>query len=186
VPQVGFDKVVYLQYGSLVDDSALSQLQTQQQEGRGQQPQVLIYQHPYGIAALQGDIVSNQAYDVSVHMHLPRSSPNLEAGNFMLNLSLTDSAGTTVLAGSRRPAILTYKSTLTDLMSTALRAPLLSLGWKRESEKLEIGMFEGVSFDRGWNTIPQALRLEVQTLGNRWLEVYEVSVSFHAKLSGLR
>jgi seipin len=137
--------------------------------------------------------VSQQAYDVYIHLHLPRSPPNLAAGNFMLDLSLMspDSAvrlntlsETDILAHSRRPAILTYTSPLLNTVGTIAEAPLLLLGLKREAEMLDVRMMEGVEFARGWRNVPKSLRLEVQADGK--MQVYSVRVKFVARFGGLR
>ena len=47
-------------------------------------------------------------------------------------------------------------------------------------------MFEGVEFARGWRNVPSAVRVKVETLGSREIEVYGVTVRFGAKLKGLR
>ncbi|KAF2645157.1 hypothetical protein P280DRAFT_535950 [Massarina eburnea CBS 473.64] len=90
-----------------------------------------------------------------------------------------------VLARSTRPAILTYRSWMTEVAYRFLRLPLYVVGWKLEAEKICIGMMEGVSFDKGWENVPSSLRLEVRSALSP-LEVYSVKVRFIAKLEGLR
>lgn len=48
--------------------------------------------HPYGVAKLDSSLVSQQPYDISLSLHLPRSPSNLAQGNFMLTLSLLRSS----------------------------------------------------------------------------------------------
>ncbi|KAF1959883.1 hypothetical protein CC80DRAFT_523764 [Byssothecium circinans] len=89
-----------------------------------------------------------------------------------------------VLARSRRPAILTYRSWMTELAYRALRLPLYVLGFGLESEVLVVKMMDGVSFEKGWRNVPSSLRLEIRS--KTPLEVYTVSVKFIARLEGLR
>lgn len=89
-----------------------------------------------------------------------------------------------VLARSRRPAILTYRSWMTELAYRALRLPLYMIGWGQESEKVEVRMMEGVDFDKGWRNVPSSLRLEIRS--RTPLEVYRIAVRFAARLEGLR
>jgi seipin len=149
--------------------------------------------HPRGLASLGDGLVSSQAYDVTVHLDLPRSPPNLATGNFMLDLSLVSSAPATllwtptdqdVLAHSRRPAILTYESPLVNTIKTTGGALWLFLGWKKEAESIDVPMLESVEFTRGWRTIPKFLRLEIQA--DEKMMVYKARVSFKARFSGLR
>ncbi|KAF2687464.1 hypothetical protein K458DRAFT_191140 [Lentithecium fluviatile CBS 122367] len=180
--------------------------------------------HPFGIANVQG-LVSRQKYDVVVGMDLPRSAPNLEAGNWMIGLeirgpttvgggvigllgwdeewdvedyTLGPSSGRVseksgagaveekprVLARSRRPAILVYRSWMTEVAYRTLRLPLYVLGFGTESEKVQVRLMEGVEFERGWRNVPASVRLEIRA--KRPLEVYKVTIRFAAKLEGLR
>ncbi|KAI9893491.1 MAG: hypothetical protein M1814_006788 [Vezdaea aestivalis] len=168
IPKIGLEKVVHLQF----------------------EPD----QHPYALAPLGPALVSNQPYDVSVHLLLPRSPPNLATGNFMLDLSLLSAAQadalpllpspTDLLAHSRRPAILTFESGLVRTLKTAVGAGALALGWKREEESVDIRMLEEVEFRRGWATLPKWIRLEVRAVER--VEIYRAVVKFEARFYGLR
>ncbi|OKL63140.1 hypothetical protein UA08_01603 [Talaromyces atroroseus] len=149
--------------------------------------------HPWGITALGADLVSLQQYDVSISLKLPRTPENLAAGNFMLDLALLSppqssmmgaNTSTSLIAHSRRPAILTYTSPLMDTAHTLARMPLYLIGWQREAETLHVPMFENIEFARGWRNVPGSLRLEIQS--REQMQVYDVEVRFLAKFSGLR
>ncbi|KAJ4377771.1 hypothetical protein N0V83_000601 [Neocucurbitaria cava] len=90
----------------------------------------------------------------------------------------------TVLARSRRPALLTYRSRITDLAYRLLRLPLYLIGWHTESERIEISMMESVTFEQGARNVPSSLRLEVRSRNP--LEIYHASVRVSARLEGLR
>ncbi|KAL4979294.1 putative adipose-regulatory protein-domain-containing protein [Aspergillus desertorum] len=167
IPQVGLERVVHLQFG----------------DG-----------HPWGIAALDSDLISSQAYDVHVELELPRTPSNLATGNFMLGLTLLSHSSTSARTGdnttappisySRRPAILTYASPLVDNFSKVSFMPLYVLGWKREAERLMVPMMEGVEFSRGTNNVPETLRLEIQS--EEKMQFYSAKVRFRASFAGLR
>jgi seipin len=89
-----------------------------------------------------------------------------------------------VLAKSRRPAILTYRSWVVEHAYRSLRFPLYLVGWHTESETIEVSMMEDVEFDKGAHNVPSSLRLELRS--RQPLEVYRVAVRFSAKLEGLR
>ncbi|KAL8799534.1 MAG: hypothetical protein Q9182_005809 [Xanthomendoza sp. 2 TL-2023] len=160
VPQVSVERTIHLQFG----------------DG-----------YPYGTATLDSSLTSLQAYDVSLLLHLPRTPRNQAAGNFMLDLSLQsplpkspsspetqlpEVALTQRLAHSRRPAILTYSSPIIDTASTLTGLPFYVLGWKTESEVVEVSMFEGVEFPKGWANVPQEVKLVVEA--DKKMQFYEV------------
>jgi seipin len=168
---------------------------------------------PYGVAKIQG-LVSRQKYHVAIDMTVPRSAANINAGNWMVSLEMrgpstgSGSAGgllgwdeewtdkttimeptppteaLTVLARSRRPAILTYRSWPIEHAHQLLRLPLYLAGWHTESEHIELSMMESVEFDKGLQNVPSSIRIELRS--KQPLEVYTASVRFNAQLDGLR
>ncbi|KAH6616324.1 putative adipose-regulatory protein-domain-containing protein [Boeremia exigua] len=86
-----------------------------------------------------------------------------------------------VLAHSRRPAILTYRSWPTEHLYRLLRLPLYLTGFGTESETLHISMLESASFA---TAVPASLRLELRS--KTPLEVYSARVCITARLEGLR
>ena len=150
-------------------------------------------EHPWGVASLGSDLASLQQYDVSVLLKLPRTPANVATGNFMLDLALYSppqtsimgvNTSTTLIAHSRRPAILTYSSPLVDTARALSYMPLYLTGWKREAETLEVSMFESLEFSRGWRNVPASLSLEIQS--REQMQVYGVEIKFRAKFRGLR
>lgn len=102
-----------------------------------------------------------------------------------INHSLSGlNTSTSILARSRRPAILTYTSAVVDIASTLTGLPLYVLGWKKESEVLEINMFESVEFGRGWANVPQSAQLTIEA--DAKMQVYKVDIRIIAKFGGLR
>ena len=145
-------------------------------------------------------LVPNQAYDIYLDLHLPRTPNNLHAGNFMLSLSLLSALPSvsasqgllpssitgnhTTIAHARRPAILTYTSSLTDTASTLASLPLYVLRLTKESESLAVSLFEGVEFAKGAANVPSAAELLVEA--DEKMQFYDVGIRIIAKLSGLR
>ena len=58
------------------------------------------------------------------------------------------------------------------------------MGWKKESEVLEVSMFEGVEFAKGWRNIPQEVKVVVDA--DKKMQFYEVGIKIAARFSGLR
>ncbi|KAJ5736249.1 uncharacterized protein N7483_001374 [Penicillium malachiteum] len=167
IPTVGVDREVHLQFG----------------DG-----------HPWGLASLDSEFVSSQPYDIAVALDLPRTPSNLDAGNFMVDLTLysrrtssvlpTSSGSLTPISQSRRSAILTYSSPLVDVARRMARLPLYVLGWRREAEFLEVPMMDKLEFARGAQNLPQSLRLEIHS--DTKLQIYSARVEFRARFTGLR
>ncbi|PKY08195.1 hypothetical protein P168DRAFT_323373 [Aspergillus campestris IBT 28561] len=167
IPQVGLERVIHLQFGD---------------------------EHPWGTARLDQGLVSLQSYDVTLQLELPRTSSNIAAGNFMLDLRLIScpprsvSSGidtsTPSIAQSRRPGILTYTSPLVDTASRISFMPLYLVGWKREVEKLEVPMMEQVQFARGPRNLPGCACLKIESKED--MQFYSAKLQFRARFTGLR
>lgn len=146
-----------------------------------------------------------QAYDVTVQIDMPRSPPNLQMGNFMVDLvmlsptykpvarpSATDPfdirswiPAETILFSSRRPAILTYHSDIVRVGKQIASLPSYLLGWRHENERLEIRMAEGVTFKKGLANMPTKVYLDLQSRRHD-IQVYAVTLVLRAKFSGMR
>ncbi len=158
--------------------------------------------HPYGTASLSSALAAFQPYDITIYLHLPRTPTNMAAGNFMLDLSLispetasstadkpTSSASRNdehgmVIARSRRPAILAYASPILETANTLSGLLWVLIGWRKEGESLEVKMFEGVEFGKGWKNVPQSARVVIEATEK--MHFYELRIKFIAKLGGLR
>ncbi|KAF2473306.1 uncharacterized protein BDR25DRAFT_257657 [Lindgomyces ingoldianus] len=112
-----------------------------------------------------------------------REKPPQTGGNTQDKHKIGVEAGA-LLARSRRPAILTYRSPLTEFTYRAIRLPFYILNFKHEAETIRVRIMEGVEFGKGWQNVPSTLRLELRSTIP--LEVYKVSVKFVARLEGLR
>ncbi|KAK8018223.1 hypothetical protein PG991_007413 [Apiospora marii] len=158
--------------------------------------------NPYGLASLSHDLMLDTAYDVSVHLTLPRSPPNLDHGNFMVALVATRSVlddpaqswGPMALStpvdpyvdilaappdhvvfSSRRPALLPYEDPFVSRASRALSSS--SAG----RITLDLPMGELVEFR---DQLPLSLLLDVQA--GQSLQVYAARVELVARLAGVR
>lgn len=89
----------------------------------------------------------------------------------------------TTIAHARRPAILTYSTSITSTASTFANLPLYILGLRKESEELIVPMFEGVEFAKGESNVPQAANIVVE---EEKIQIYNIRLRIIAKLSGLR
>lgn len=150
---------------------------------------------------LSSALTSQQAYDVTIFLHLPRTTNNLGAGNFMIDLALLApsksssleaipsslsgfNSSASTLARSRRPAILTQNSEIVSTASTFVALPWYVLGWKKESEVLQVSMFEGVEFTKGSANVPDKLKVILEA--DQKMQFYEAGVRIVARFGGLR
>jgi seipin len=177
IPRIGFTRPIHLQFDRLESP-------------------------PWGVASLTPELVSTQPYDVTIQIRLPRTQTNTEIGNFMIETALfapADKAAViddtrmpvpktyeanNLLASSRRSAILTYYSPAVDLARKATELHWLLLGWRLEAETLDVPVFNGVSFAKGWRNVPDTLQIQIQSHAR--MQIYEASVVFKARFQGLR
>jgi seipin len=111
-------------------------------------------------------------------------APEGTTSSAIVTSSLYGNSSASVLARSRRPAILTYASPIVDTANTLSGLPWHVLGWKKESELLEVDMMEGVEFAKGWMNVPQNVKVVVEA--DEKMQFYEVGIRIIAKLGGLR
>ncbi len=110
----------------------------------------------------------------------PENTPSSD----IITSSLYGKSSASILAQSSRPAILTYASPIVDTANTLSGLPWHVFGWKKESESLEVGMFEGVEFAKGWANVPQSVKVTVEA--DEKMQFYEVGVRIIARFGGLR
>ncbi|KAL1311375.1 hypothetical protein AAFC00_001544 [Neodothiora populina] len=175
IPRIGFTRELHLQFDHAANLTVDS-----------------LPPHPWGVVDLTPEIVSQQLYDITIHLALPRTPENTMEGNFMIDASLLGpktpallEQNQPVIAHNRRSAILTYYSKEIDLAKKLLRLPGYLIGFYTETEDIEIQLFEGVEFARGWRNIPSVLKVEIQSR-SRKMQIYSCKLSFHARFRGLR
>ncbi|KAI8373075.1 putative adipose-regulatory protein-domain-containing protein [Radiomyces spectabilis] len=121
-----------------------------------------------------------QAYDVSVKLHVPTSTINFDIGNFMVTTELQTSGGSR-LAYASRPAILRYQSNTQRVLHVVAKALPLLLGLTEESQSITIPLMENFVEQRGKPTTRA-----IVTLSNPRLQVYNAELRIHADFRGLR
>ncbi|KAI0155270.1 hypothetical protein GGR57DRAFT_491731 [Xylariaceae sp. FL1272] len=157
--------------------------------------------NPYAVTHLSPNLMLEQAYDVSVELTLPRSSANLERGNFMVALhALKTKADNPALAftypsdphehlttenvvfSSRRPVLIPYQDPLVSMASRVFFILYhLVFSHSSQTDKLIIPMGELVEF-RG--ALPLSIILDIEA--GQTLQVYTSTITLVARLTGLR
>lgn len=162
--------------------------------------------NPYALIPIEGSLMPQQAYDITVQIDMPRSPPNLKMGNFMVDLvmlsptydkpvarpSPTDPfdirswiPAEAILFSARRPAILTYQSDVVRIGKQIASLPSYLLGWRQETERIELHMAEGISFQKSWASMPTKLYLDLQSRGHD-IQIYAVNLILRARFTGMR
>ncbi|KAI1169944.1 putative adipose-regulatory protein-domain-containing protein [Nemania sp. FL0916] len=160
---------------------------------------------PYGIVPVSPDLMLEQAYDVSVHLTLPRSPANLARGNFMVTLyvlrSVPENPALTVstsapapmdlypqvsqddvIFSSRRPVLIPYTDPLVTMASRVLFL-LYHVVFARAAETvtLSVPMGELIEF-----SAVRPLSILVDVEAGQTLQVYSTTLTLVARLTGLR
>ncbi|KAF7192329.1 Seipin [Pseudocercospora fuligena] len=197
IPRIGFERTIHLQFDNVYEHATAK---------RAEHP------YPYGSVNLAPDLVGLQGYDVVVDLVMPRTPENQDAGNFMLEVTMyaqderaintpvgmspldaarldlsptsTTPDASSILAISRRHAILPYRSWMVELLHTFSSLPWYFFNLREETHKLSVPIFEKVAFAKGRQNLPATLQLEIQS--THTLQVYNAAVRFRARFTGLR
>lgn len=160
--------------------------------------------NPYGVAALTVPMLkSQQDYDISVTLSMPRSLPNVERGNFMISLYLLDSKNSdnldvsarkfandrsdfeqsNILFTSRRPALIPYVDPVVSLGSRIIFLLYHLIVPTSQTCVLNVPVAERVTFPTD-SAIPSTAYVEVEA--GQGIQIYSASLTMTAQLSGLR
>ncbi|KAM5375735.1 hypothetical protein ACJZ2D_005918 [Fusarium nematophilum] len=160
--------------------------------------------NPYGIASLEmPPMKSQQEYDVSLSLSMPRSNPNLERGNFMVTLHMLDlKVGSqlqakaekhaalhdgfrppNLLFSSRRPALFPYVDPFVSLASRVLFLVYHLFAPGAGSSTMVIPLADRVWFSKS-SVLPKSAYVEVEA--GQSIQVYHATLQLTAQLRGLR
>lgn len=64
------------------------------------------------------------------------------------------------------------------------RLPLYLWEWRRESDCLDVSLFEGVEFGRGWHSVPDQAKVVLES--SEKIQVYDLKVKVTARFWGVR
>ncbi|KAK5995086.1 Seipin-like-like protein [Cladobotryum mycophilum] len=160
--------------------------------------------NPYGIAPLSTSLLkSQQDYDISVTLSLPRSPANTERGNFMISLHLLGTTSTDAVAASarkfangqpdfeehavlftsRRPTLVPYIDPVVSLASRLLFLLYHMLAPGTQTCTMIIPLGERVAFAKD-SAIPTVAYIEVEA--GQDIQIYSAVLTMTAQLRGLR
>lgn len=132
-----------------------------------------------GVTLAEPIMVPGHTYALTLLLRMPESRPNVNAGNFMVGLTLLNRAYETRVA-VKRPAILRYSSDLLRGLGTMTLLPLMMLGRKDESQLVDVPLVE--SF---YNDPQNPAETATLFLSRPGLQVYDATLAVTANLHGV-
>jgi seipin len=146
---------------------------------------------------------TQQEYDVSLLLSMPRSAPNVERGNFMISLHMLGAKAdvglhtqaeqhasshqgfdqANVLFSSRRPALFPYVDPLVSVASRVLFLIYHLFTPGSSTNSVIIPLAERVSFSKD-SLLPKSAYIEVEA--GQTIQVYHAYLQLTAQLRGLR
>lgn len=125
-------------------------------------------------------LMIGQPYRVLVMIDMPESPNNQNLGMFLVCGEMRDSRGN-LKAHACRTAILHYKSTLLNWITTWMKSPFFILGLREEKQEIEIEIFK--TFHDDDQSPVTDVYVEIQS---KQIEFYGVSLHITAHFTGLR
>ncbi|KAI9499264.1 putative adipose-regulatory protein-domain-containing protein [Zychaea mexicana] len=139
-----------------------------------------------------------QAYDVSVTLHVPTSDVNFDLGNFMIKTWLQTGDGTSVVHSSR-PAILRYQSKTQRMLHVLAKALPLLVGLTEESQVITVPLIKGYVEDKAGVILAHKLKAKdlnvglakhvtqaIISISTHQLQLYDANIHVVADFRGLR
>ena len=160
--------------------------------------------NPYALVSLTlPSVKAKQQYDMSVTLSMPRSSPNVEMGNFMVNVMLVDGdidnrlresarafstnresfGNGRVVFESRRPTLVPFVDPLVSLANRILFLFYHLLFPSSNTVELTVPLAERVQFSKLVG-LPAAAYIEVEA--GQTVQIYKAWLTITAQLRGLR
>ncbi|XP_071380878.1 seipin-like [Centroberyx affinis] len=121
-----------------------------------------------------------QPYRISLELEMPESPVNEQLGMFMIKMSCYTKGGKTV-SSVGRSAMLHYRSSLLQTLSTLLFSPLLLTGMAEQKQLLEVELFSDYKANAYQPTIGAVI--EVQS---KRVQIYSSQLRIHAYFTGVR
>lgn len=148
-------------------------------------------------------IKTQQEYDISVTLAMPRSPPNVERGNFMVTLYLLGSEANgkleadalifanshahfgsqKVLFNSRRPALVPFVDPIVSVANRLLFLLYHMFVPSSQTCRMTVALAERLAFPKG-SVLPASAYVEVEA--GQDIQIYNASLTLTAQLRGLR
>ena len=103
----------------------------------------------------------------------------------MVQIDMIHAGANITLAHSSMPASLTYTSSIVNTAWKLLQLPFILSGFTKESETLNVRMFERIEFLASLDNIPTIARIRIATLNGK-IQIYKSKLRLIARFEGLR
>ncbi|XP_060792321.1 seipin isoform X1 [Neoarius graeffei] len=125
-------------------------------------------------------LMYGQPYRVSLELEMPESPVNEQLGMFMIKMSCYTKDGKTVSTVARS-AMLHYRSSLLQTLSTLVFSPLLLTGLLEQKQLIEVELFSDYKSDSYHPTVGAVIEIQ-----SRHVQLYSSQLRIHAYFTGIR
>ncbi|XP_062867808.1 seipin isoform X2 [Trichomycterus rosablanca] len=121
-----------------------------------------------------------QPYRVSLELEMPESPVNEQLGMFMVKMCCYSKDGRIVSTVSRS-AMLHYRSSLLQILSTLVFSPLLVTGLSEQKQLIEVELYSDYRSDSYQPTVGAVIEIQ-----SRQVQIYSAHLRIHAYFTGIR
>ncbi|XP_046723649.1 seipin isoform X2 [Silurus meridionalis] len=125
-------------------------------------------------------LMYGQPYQISLALEMPESPVNEQLGMFMIKMSCYTKDGKTVSTVARS-AMLHYRSSLLQTLSTLVFSPVLLTGLSEQKQLIEVELFSDYRSDSYHPTIGAVIEIQ-----SRRVQIYSAQLRIHAYFTGIR
>ncbi|MCJ8740680.1 hypothetical protein PDJAM_G00061600 [Pangasius djambal] len=125
-------------------------------------------------------LMYGQPYRVSLELEMPESPVNEQLGMFMIKMSCYTKDGKTVSTVARS-AMLHYRSSLLQTLSTLVFSPMLLTGLSEQKQLIEVELFSDYKSDSYQPTVGAVIEIQ-----SRRVQIYSAQLRIHAYFTGIR
>lgn len=122
----------------------------------------------------------SQPYRISLELEMPESVVNEQLGMFMVKMSAYTKGGETV-SSVGRSAMLHYRSSLLQTISTLVFSPLLLAGMTEQKQLIEVELFSDYKTNAYKPTIGAVIQIQ-----SKRVQIYSAQLRIHAYFTGIR
>lgn len=121
-----------------------------------------------------------QPYRISLELEMPESPVNEQLGMFMVKMSCYSRGGQTV-SSVARSAMLHYRSSLLQTLSTLVFSPLLLSGVAEQKQLIEVELYSDYKINSYQPTVGAVIEIQ-----SRNVQIYSAQLRIHAYFTGIR
>ncbi|XP_062341126.1 seipin isoform X1 [Osmerus eperlanus] len=125
-------------------------------------------------------MIHGQPYRISLELEMPESPVNEQLGMFMIKMSCYTKNGQ-IVSSVARSAMLHYRSSLLQTLSTLLFSPLLVTGMVEQKQLVDVELYSDYKTNSYQPTIGAVIEFQ-----SRRVQIYSAQLRIHAYFTGIR